>query len=485
VYLTVLILGCFGFSPQIQALSPLPDGGYPNGNTAEGDSALIGLTTGFYNSAFGFLSLLSNGSASFNTGIGAGTLLLNTANENTATGAGALLSNTTGGGNTADGAFTLFSNTGNSNTAIGDRALQDNTTGSGNTALGNTALVINTTGNANTALGFAAAVTNTTGSANTAVGVNSLFSNADGSNNVAVGNGAMGANISGGGNTAIGVGALSGNTDGAGHTAVGVNALAALTTGSSAFAANTAVGSNALGSDNTGNGNTAVGAAALFNTTGGGNTAIGNFAGAALTTGNSNIAVGAGAGVNITTGDFNIDIGNAGVSVDSGTIRIGDLNTQFAVIAGISGATITGAPVVVTTGGQLGVSPSSARFKDEIKPMDKASEALFALKPVTFHYKKKIDSAGVSQFGLVAEDVEKVNPALVLPDKEGKPFTVRYDAVNAMLLNEFLKEHRKVQELETNAARQQKQIEALTAGLQKVSAQLEASKPASQVVNNP
>jgi hypothetical protein len=115
--------------------------------------------------------------------------------------------------------------------------------------------------------------------------------------------------------------------------------------------------------------------------------------------------------------------------------------------------------------------------------MEKASEAILALRPVTYHY--KTDTKGTPQFGLIAEEVAKVNPALVLPDKEGKPITVRYDQVNAMLLNEFLKEHRKVEDLEANAARQQKQIEALTAGLQKVSAQLEASKPAPQVVNNP
>jgi len=124
---------------------------------------------------------------------------------------------------------------------------------------------------------------------------------------------------------------------------------------------------------------------------------------------------------------------------------------------------------------------SSARYKEAIKPMAKASEALFALTPVTFRYKKEIDPAGASQLGLVAEDVEKVNPNLVVRDKEGKPYTVRYDQVNAMLLNEFLKEHRKVEELEANFAWQQKQIEALTAGLQKVSAQLEGSQPAKQV----
>jgi trimeric autotransporter adhesin len=130
------------------------------------------------------------------------------------------------------------------------------------------------------------------------------------------------------------------------------------------------------------------------------------------------------------------------------------------------------------------VAASSARFKDAIKPMDKASEAILALKPVTFRYKKEIDCKGIPQFGLVAEEVEKVNPDLVVRDKEGKPYSVRYDQVNAMLLNEFLKEHRRVEELEANAAQQRQQIDALTAGLQKVSAQLEVGRPASQTVLN-
>ena len=123
--------------------------------------------------------------------------------------------------------------------------------------------------------------------------------------------------------------------------------------------------------------------------------------------------------------------------------------------------------------------------------MDTASEALFALQPVTFRYKKEVDSDGIAQFGLVAEDVEKVNPALIVRDKEGKPYTVRYDQVNAMLLNEFLKEHRKneqqeskLEEQEAKIARQEKQIEALTAGLQKVSAQLELNNPAPRTVLN-
>src|SRR5262249_34796488 len=203
------------------------------------------------------------------------------------------------------------------------------------------------------------------------------------------------------------------------------------------------------------------------------------------TTGSSNIALGANAGGNLTIGNGNIDIGNAGVAAEANTTRVGTQGTQRrAFIAGISGSAVTGSPVVVNASGQLGVAASSERFKDEIKPIDKMSEAMLALKPVTFRYKKDIDPQGVPQFGLIAEDVEKVNPDLVVRDKDGKPYTVRYDAVNAMLLNEFLKEHKTVQELKTTVVEQQKQIDALTAGLQKVSAQLELSKAAPQTVLN-
>jgi hypothetical protein len=195
--------------------------------------------------------------------------------------------------------------------------------------------------------------------------------------------------------------------------------------------------------------------------------------------------VGDSAGSNIT-GDNNICIGSStgGVAGESNTIRIGDnlptgTGDSACFIGGIRGQTSpAGVAVLVDAAGKLGTIVSSQRFKADIKPMDKASEAILALKPVTFRYKQEIDSVGTSQFGLVAEDVEKINPDLVVRDKEGKPYSVRYEAVNAMLLNEFLKEHRKVEQLE-------KQIEALTAGLQKVSAQFEASKPAPQVVNNP
>src|SRR5207253_6947475 len=151
----------------------------------------------------------------------------------------------------------------------------------------------------------------------------------------------------------------------------------------------------------------------------------------------------------------------------------------------ISGATVAGGVgVIIDTNGHLGTVVSSNRFKDSIKPMDKASEAILALKPVTFRYKHELDPDGIPQFGLVAEDVEKVNPDLVARDAQGKSYTVRYDAVNAMLLNEFLKEHRKNEEQQAIIEHQQKQIDALTAGLQKVSAQLELNKSAPQTVQN-
>ena len=202
--------------------------------------------------------------------------------------------------------------------------------------------------------------------------------------------------------------------------------------------------------------------------------------------GQNNIAIGYQAGMNLHFGGFNnIEIGNPGVDSESGAIRIGTQGTQLdTFIAGISGTAVSGAAVVVSAGGQLGVAASSARFKDEIKPMNNTSEAILALKPVTFRYKKEIDAEGTPQFGLVAEEVEKVNPGLVVRDKDGKPYSVRYDAVNAMLLNEFLKEHKAFMEEHRTVEELKKEVAALTAGLQKVSAELEASKPAPQTVLN-
>jgi hypothetical protein len=424
--LTSFALACFAFAQNAQAVSPAPDGGYPGGNTAEGQAALLSLTTGGFNTAVGFFSLRSDTTGQLNTAIGAGTLLANTGDENTATGAGALLSNTTGTFNTANGAFALFSNTtGPQNTATGADALHSNTTGSANTANGNGALYSNTIGSYNTANGDLALDGNTTGSYNAVNGYE----------------------------------ALRNNTTGDGNTANGYRAL-------------------------------------YFNSTGVGNTAVGNQALYNNTTGSYNVALNG--GHNLTTGIFNVDIANDGVADESNTTRIGILQNRC-FISGIREVTTGNAdaiPVLIDSAGQLGTVSSSRRFKKEIKPMDQASETVLALKPVTFHYRS--DHTGTPQFGLIAEEVAAVSPELVVRDEKGEIYTVRYDAVNAMLLNEFLKQHRKVEEQqatiaqlksiverqEATNAHQQEQIDALTAGLQKVSAQIEANRSAPQTVFN-
>jgi Chaperone of endosialidase len=413
----IFALVCFALVQSAQAVSPPPDGGYPGGNTAEGQNALLSLTSGTYNTAVGFASLKSNTIGSLNTAVGVNALSLNTTGiNNTANGGNALYSNTTGQQNTANGVYTLFQNTtGVFNTAIGAFALGGNTTGSANTAVGQSALLYST-GSHNTAVGVLALNANFTGDSNTAVGREALFQTG-GSNS----------------NTAVGAGALHA-PGGDFNTALGVNA---------------------------GNG------LAGFN-----NTALGAGAGSSDTGGSNNIYIGAGV--------------VAGALQESNTIRIGDNlspdpGASACFIGGINGQTTTsGTAVFINSSGKLGTITSSARFKKDIKPMDSASEVILSLRPVTFHYRS--DTMNTPQFGLVAEEVAKMDPALVLTDREGKPYTVRYEQVNAMLLNEFLKEHRKVEELEANATRQQKQIDALTAGLQKVSAQLEASKPTPQVV---
>ena len=416
----LLVLVCFVLLPEAQAVSPAPDGGYPGGNTAEGDNALSSLTTGTDNTAMGFDALFSN----------------TTGNWNTAYGYQALYSNTTGGTDT----------NANGSTAIGFQALYSNTTGEGNVANGYQALLSNTEGLINTATGRFALFSNTTGNFNTATGGSALRNN---------------------------------------------------TTGRS----NTADGRLALFSNTTGNANTAAGIAALTSNT----------------TGGFNIALGFGAGDNLDTGDNNIDIGNEGNPGEANTIRIGTEGTQTnTYVAGVHTAPVPkGLAVLVDSTGHIGTKASSERFKEAIKPMDKASEAILALRPVTFHYKKEIDPDGTPQFGLVAEEVEKINPDLVARDAKGKVYTVRYEAVDAMLLNEFLKEHRKVEEQqttitqlksalaqhETTIAQQQKRMEAVIARLeeqdskiQKVSAQLaaaspsrggfEVDNPAPQVVSN-
>ena len=368
IFTTVLsALVCFGLCQQVQSATDTPDpGSISLSNTADGDLALVGLTTGIYNSAFGFYALLSNADANFNTGVGAGVLLVNTASENTAVGAGALFSNVDGSDNNAVGAFALF----------------NNVSGDFNNAHGRDAL-LNSTGSQNNAFGDDAMFFNTTGSFNTAIGDDALDANVDGNSNVAVG-------------------------DEAG---------------------------------------TGLGASV-----------------------NNCIAIGAPGAGTFATLDNTCFIGSI---FDQ---PVSDVGTQEAVF--------------VDQFNVVGITASSRRFKHDIQPMDKASEAILALKPVTFKY--NADKNGRTQYGLIAEEVATVNPDLVVQHKDGEISTVRYEQVNAMLLNEFLKEHQKVQSLETTVAQQQKGMEVLTAQLkeqaaqiQKVSAQLEASKPAPQVVNNP
>jgi hypothetical protein len=352
------------------------------------------------------------------------------------------------------------------NTAEGQDALFSLTNGTSNTANGYSALKANTNGDRNTANGALALFTNVTGSENTATGYAALFFN----------RGSL--------NTATGIAALHSNATGTNNTANGQRALSDNLSGSK----NTANGSGALGNNTMGDNNTADGFQAL----------------GANTTGSSNIALGNNAGSSVNTADDVICIGAAGADV-SHSCYIGNIFNQ---------PSPSGLAVFVNSDGKLGTIMSSRRFKEDIKPMDKTSEDILALQPVTFRYKKDFDPTGTAQFGLVAEDVAKVNSDLVVRDKEGKPYSVRYDQVNAMLLNEFLKERKRVEdqqetiaqlksdatkheavtfELKSTVAQQQKAMEVLAAQLreqaaqiQRVSAQLELNNRATEtVLNNP
>jgi hypothetical protein len=476
--LTVIALGCFAFSPHAGA--ECRDGcDTLNFNTFQGLDALNPNTSGEFNTAIGSQALSDNTSGEANTATGSSALISNTTgNDNTASGAFALQSNTTGSSNTATGQDALISNTnGNNNTASGAFALQSNTTGSSNTATGVNALYSSNGAN-NTANGAFALENNTTGDWNTAIGTLALRGSIDATTNKA--------NSTGSYNTASGYEALLSNSTGYDNVATGFQSLHDNTTGK----LNTASGVQALYYNTTGSNNTAMGLQALLNNNGLNNTALGYQAGLNLTTGGNNIVIGAGV------------LGTAG---DASVTRIGKTTQKKTFIGGISGKTVaSGVGVIINSSGQLGTVQSSARFKEAIKPMDKSSEAILALKPVTFRYKEELDPEKVPQFGLIAEEVEKVNPDLVVRDDEGKVSTVRYEAVNAMLLNEFLKEHRKVEEQELKivaqdekaqkqqaallqlralVSEQQKQIEALSAGLQKISDKLELNKPATRLAS--
>ena len=486
-----------------------------NDNTANGVDALAFNNTGIQNTAAGAFALFNNTGGGGNIAIGfqAGSALT-TGNDNIEIGnigvaaesntirigdrtihaaiflAGitktspappnqaVLVDPTTGHLGSVDiGSFGVVS-TSPENTAVGDQALSNNTTGGNNTATGAQALQNNTTGNFNDALGAFSLQNNVSGFSNNAFGFDTLFSNIRSAANTAVGDLALEFNDADGAgtanfNTAVGAGALAGDPvgmtmDGDSNNAVGDNALGANSTGSF----NQAMGVDALSSNADGAANIAIGDSALIgNAHGSFNTVVGWSAADSLE-GSDNIYIGATAGTAVTS--------------ENGTIRVGDTSVIGACfIAGISGQTSSGGMAVFIDGnGKLGTSTSSARFKENIQPMDQASESIFALKPVTFRYKKAIDPKHIPHFGLVAEDVEKVNPDLVVRDEEGKPYSVRYDQVNAMLLNEFLKEHRAVQEQGATITELKEQVAALTEGLQKVSAQLDLSKHTPQMVLN-
>ncbi len=356
----------------------------------------------------------------------------------TAEGCQALQNLTTGAGNTGVGWRSLFSaGASNFNTGVGAGTLVLNT-GDSNTAVGTAALLLNTTGTKNTAVGTAALVYNDSGIENVAVGFQALFQN-----------------------TTIG------NSAGAFNTAVGTLALQNNTTG----VFNTAIGDDVLNMTTTTHDNTAVGAGAMANSTGTNNTAVGRQAGISSGTGNNNVYLGS-----------NMN----GVAGENDHTYIRNINTTS-----VSGGGTDTVTVNLTTG-LIGHATSSRRYKEDIKPMDNSSQTLFALKPVTFRYKKEIDQSQSLEYGLVAEEVAQVDPSLAIRDKNGQIDSVRYNAINAMLLNEFLKEHRKNEEQEKTIAELNSGMTALAATvkeqaaeIQKVSAQLEASKPAPQVVNNP
>jgi hypothetical protein len=300
-------------------------------------------------------------------------------------------------------------------------------------------------------LGTGSLPASSTGLANTAIGANTLQINSTGAYNVGLGTSALLNNTTGSDNTAVGSAALTQNTGGEYNSAFGYNALSLNTVGM----ANTALGYTALFNNNA-NYNTAVGSAALSNNTmGGSNTAVGNFALASVTTGGGNIAIGSGAGQSVTgTGSYNIEIGNSGTATDSNVVRIGTPGQQLSTfIAGINTSTVTGSAVLVNSNGQLGVLLSSQRYKEDIHDMGNASDALMRLRPVTFRYKHTTENGRKAlNYGLVAEEVAKVYPELVVYGEKGQVESIQYHEFAALLLNELQKQHETIQQLEERVA---------------------------------
>lgn len=405
-------------------------------------------------------------------------LNINTTGQyNTAHGWHSLSANTTGTANTANGGYALSSNlTGWSNTAVGTYSLQNNTAGSHNTALGDSALWSNTTGTYNVAVGSNALGDNTTGGGNNAVGEDALSENTTGVENTAIGDAALQKNMTGSGNVAVGAVALFYKT-GASYQLQG---------------ANTAVGYRALGytgapwgTGSGGDGNTAIGdRAMLYNVDGSFNCAFGLLALSAdngETDSSENVAIGDRAGYGLRTGTGNVYIGEHEMARDpneSYHTYIHNINTTS-----VSGGFADTVTVDLNTG-LLGHLTSSRRHKEDIKTMDDASETLYRLKPVTYRYKKEIDRNQVLDYGLIAEEVAEIDPNLAIRNAKGEIETVRYSAINVMLLNEFLKEHKafveeqeKVKNLEAGLAGLLATVKEQAAQIEKVSAQFQMRQP--------
>jgi len=451
-FILAVALCSFALSPALKAGCPNPPGVCGGQNTAVGDNALFNVTSGVWNVGVGVQALFND---------------------------------TTGNQNTGVGYQTLFNNIdGDKSTGVGSQALFNNTTGNDNVGVGFRTLFTNTSGSRNSGMGYRTLAFSDTGSDNTAVGWNALYNNRSGA----------------GENTAVGASALRGNISATFNVAVGNGALQSFNGTTATDGANTALGSIALFALTSGQENVAVGRRALeFLTDGQRNVAVGWRAGDRLTIGDDNLFLGTSAGNNEGPEVSGVTcIHTLGDTQPAGQVT--DDRTYIGNIYGVAvGGPFPALNVIVDQDGQLGTAVSSRRFKKDIKPMDQASESVLKLEPVTFHYKDRDNKKDLTpEFGLIAEDVEQINRDLVVYGKDGKVWSVRYDAVNVMMLNEFLKEHKKVEEqqasmaeLKSTVALQQKEMQVLSAQLkeqaaqiQKVSAQLEASKPAPKVVAN-
>jgi hypothetical protein len=446
LFFLTIALCWFALSPALKAGCPNPPGVCFGQNTAVGQDALFNVTSGVWNVGVGVDALFNTADGNQNTGVGY---------------------------------QTLFSNTsGDHHTGLGSQALFNNTTGNDNVGVGFRTLYTNTTGNRNTGMGFRSLAFNDIGNDNTAVGWNALYNNRMDSNE----------------NTAIGYGALFLNTTGDRNVAVGFQALY---NNSTAGNSGNAVGYQALFNSN-GFFNNAFGWRALFGvTTGENNVAFGDEAGQNLTTGNENTMIGKFTGGNTTTADNVVCLGAfaAGENFSNRAYipNVGVFTQNFS-------AGVVEFVTVRLSDGKLGHSVSSRRYKEDIKPMNDASELIYKLKPVSFRFKKTPEYQGDTlDYGLIAEDVAEIDPKLAIRDGKGQIESLRYMAIYNMMLNEFLKEHKKVEEqqasiaeLKSTVALQQKEMQALTAQLkqqtveiQKVSAQVQImSKPRPNIVTN-